>query len=202
MTNSRTLFNNARLRDSAQIILPEGANENSPGWSAAEPWECAAVGHEESRWDDRNLSPHIARVVFDAMLFQNCYKLRLEIAFPMMFSLALDVSDRRTQLRPTDRKRAVTLLPIEVSHRASFVHPTRGCALDLLHCLRYRERRRKRQHEVNVIVRSTDYKSLHLMPSCDSAHVGPQSRLDIQRNGLASLLRREDAMEKRAPIGV
>jgi hypothetical protein len=50
--------------------LPEGENENSPGWSAAEPWESIPLPDAPSRRDGRNLPTHVTRIVFDAVLVE------------------------------------------------------------------------------------------------------------------------------------
>src|ERR1035437_9099407 len=70
--------------------LPEGENENSPGWSAAEPWESVPNPAAPSRRDGRNSPPHVARIVFNAVLLEKGDVLSLEISRAMMLFLARD----------------------------------------------------------------------------------------------------------------
>lgn len=201
-TDSRKPIRESWLRNSRLAALLEGGSENSPGWSAAEPWECGFAASGQSRRDDRSLPPHVARIVVDAVSLQKREKLSLKIAFAMVLFLARDVGNRGVQLRPSDRKCAVSFLPLEVLDGRGFVHPMRGSTLDLAHRPGDRIGRRKRQQNVNVIVGASDGKRLHGVISSDSAHEGPQLRLNGRRNQLAPFFRREHAVKQRAAIGV
>lgn len=100
----------------ALTLLPEGGNENSPGWSPpqrTEPWEGSQATRRAPRRAGRISPPHVARIVFDAMFLQEREELRLEIASSMMFFLARNVRNRCAHLRPANRERSVPLLPIE-----------------------------------------------------------------------------------------
>ncbi len=185
--------------------LPEGDAENSPGWSPptrTEPWESRPSRTATSRRDGRISTPHISRIVFNAMFFQKGNVLRSKITLPMMLLLVCNVGERRRHLGPSDGKRAITLLPFEVIQRARFMHPARGCTFDCLHRRGYRERRRQREKNMNVVFHSTYAKRLHLVLACNAAHISPQSRLDIRDNRIAPLFGGEDTMKQRATIGV
>ncbi len=72
-------------------ILPEGGNENSPGWrprQRTEPWERIATNPYASRRAARILPPHVSRVILDMMFSQENKKLRLEITLPMVLLLS------------------------------------------------------------------------------------------------------------------
>src|ERR1700675_2111086 len=169
--------------------------ENSPGWSVAEPWDSTSFASRPPRRAGRYSSPHVARVVFDAMLFQECNEFRLEIPLLMMIRLARDIRQRGLNLRPTDRKCPIAFLPSETVHPTPVVHPSRGRALDFLHRLRDGKGRRKRQQQVNMVVNTADRKGFHFVFPSYPAHVSPQARLDVRRDDLAPLLRGKDAME-------
>jgi len=49
---------------------------------------------------------------------------------------------------------------------------------------------------MDVILHAADDKSLHTVFSGDPADVFPEARLYIRRNGLAPILRREDAVKQ------
>lgn len=185
--------------------LPEGEDENSPGWSPpqrTEPWESAPDVPAPSRRDGRSSTPDIARVVFNAVLFEEGDVLGLEVALLVMLLLARYIRKRRGHLGPSDREGAIALLPFKAIHRAGLVHPMRGCALDLPHGRGDRHGRRQRKQKMNVVLGSSDAERGHLMLARDATHVGPQTRLDFSGDGLASLLGGEDAMKERAAIGV
>lgn len=166
------------------------------------PKEHAAQTPAPSRRDGRNSPPHVARIVFDAMLLQNCKELRLEIALPMMFLLSSNVCERGTHLSPPNGERPVTFLPFESLCTARLVHPVRGRALDYLHCIGNRRGRRQRKQDMDVVVHPTDGQGFHIVFAGNAAHVGPQPRLDIRHNGFAAVFGGEDTMEQGATIGV
>lgn len=183
-------------------MLPEGDGENSPGWSAAKPWEGMPFVAPPSRRDGRSSTPNIPWVVFDAMLVQESDKLRLEIAPAMMLLLTGDVCQRALHLGPSNRECPITLLPLKVFHRAGLVHPTTRHALDFSHCVGYRRRRWQRQQKMDMVLNSAYAKRLHLVLARDAAHIGPQPLLNFRNDSLAPLLGGEDAMKQRATIGV
>jgi len=189
----------------ALTLLPEGGNENSPGWSPpqrTEPWEGSQATRRAPRRAGRISPPHVARIVFDAMFLQEREELRLEIASSMMFFLARNVRNRCAHLRPANRERSVPLLPIEAFFLLCLVHPERRGALNLPHSLCDWNRRRKRKQNMDVILCSANGKSLEAMLSCNPAHVRPKSRLDLLRDRRTALLGGEDTMEQRRTIGV
>jgi len=194
-----------QIRAALQLSLPEGDDENSPGWSPrtrTEPWESDPKETAPSRRDGRNSPPNIARIVFDAVLLEKGDVLSLEITCAMMLFLACDVFQGRANLRPSDRERAITFLPFKAFDLAGLMHPERGYTFDFPHCRGYRHRRRQRKQEMNVVLYSADAKRLHLVLARDASHVGPQTRLDFCDDGLAPLLGGEDTMEDRATVGV
>ena len=191
--------------EAPSLVLPEGEGENSPGRSPhrrTEPWERARSVSAQSRRDDRNLSPHMARVVVYLVLLQKCNELRLEVALTMMLLLPGNVGERGAYLGPSDGERCVAFLPVEVPCRAGCVHPMRGCALDCLHGRGYGQRRRQGQKKRDVVLDSTDAERFHLVPARDAAHVSPQQRLDFRSDGFATIPGGEDAVKQRATVGV
>jgi hypothetical protein len=194
-----------RLRTDAQRILPEGGTENSPGWSPpqrTEPWERIPNTSSASRRAARILSPNIPRVVVDAMFLQESEKLRLEIALPMVLLLPCDIRQRSRHLRPPNRKRSISFLPLKRWNSARFAHPARRCALNLPHCPGYRQGRRQRQKQVHVVIYPAHAESLHPMFARNAAHILPQSRLEFGCNDFAALLGRKDTMKQRTTVGV
>jgi len=194
-----------RTRATSLKPLPEGENDNSPGWSPpqrTEPWEQAAATPAKSRRDDRNSPPNISRIIIDVMFLQKRNKLRLEIALPVTLFLARDVRQRRGHLGPSNGESPIPFLPFEILNVAGFAHPMRGRALDVPHCRRYRQRRRQRKQKMNMVLHSTNAERLHFMLARHTAQVRPQPRLNLRGNCLAPLLGREDAMKQRAAIGV
>jgi len=186
-------------------LLPEGGNENSPGWSPptrTEPWDSVRTMCRPPRRAGRNSAPDVSRIVFDAVLLQEREELGLEIALLMMLLLARDIRNRGGDLCPPDRERAVTLLPFEFVVRACLVHPQRRRAFDFSHGLGNRHGRRKRKQNVNVILGAAHRKSCYAMFSCDAAHVSPKSILNLRHDDRAPLLGREDTMEQRGAIRV
>ncbi len=190
------------VRSTSLHPLPEGGSENSPGWSAAEPWDHVANTPPPSRRDGRNLPPHVARIVFNAVFREKRDKLRLKIALPVVLLLARYVRQRRAHLSPSNGERPIAFLPFEIIHCASIVHPERGCALDLPHRRRDRHGRRQREQKMNVVLDPADAKRFHLVLVRDAAHIGPKTRLNIRYDCLAPLLGGEDAMIERRAISV
>jgi len=194
-----------RLRTGAQRILPEGGTENSPGWSPpqrTEPWERIPNTSSASRRAARILSPNILRVVVDAMFLQESKKLRLEIALPMMLLLPCDIRQRSRHLRPPNRNRAISFLPLKCWNSARFVHPAGRSALNLPHCPGHRQGRRQRQQQVYVVIHPAHAEGLHPMFACNAAHILPQSRLEFRCNDFAPLLGRKNTMKQRTTVGV
>ena len=194
MSRSLQLLSSARF-------LPEGENENSPGWSAAEPWVYDATTRP-SRRAGRNSPPHVARIVFNAMFFEERDELRLEVPFSMVFLLPGNVGQRRLNLRPSDGKRPIALLPFENVHRTGVVHPEGRRALDLAHGVGDCHCRRNRQQHMHVVFGPSDSKGLQIMFPRHAAHKGPQTRLNFRRNRLAAFLRGKDTVIQRATIGM
>jgi hypothetical protein len=190
------------IQSPAPHCLPKGGDENSPGWSTAQPWDCIRPHLARPVGTDRNLSPHITRVVFDAMLLQKCDKFCLEIPLSMMFFLAGDISQRRVRLCPSDRKSSVTFLPLKLRDCSGFVYPTRRSTLDFAHRGGNRYGGRQREQNVDVIFHSAHAERSHSVFPRDSTNIGPKSGLDFVRNDLAALLRGEDAVEQRRAISV
>lgn len=187
------------------LSLPEGEIENSPGWSPpgrTEPWDASPTAPTSPRGADRESPPDVARVELDTMFLEKCNELRLEVSFLMMLFLARYVRQCGRRLRLANGESAVALLPFETRHRAGFVHPARGRALDFPHSLGNRQGRRKRQKDVSVVVHPAYGKSFHLVLPRDASHVGPQAGLDLRRYDFAPLLGGKDAMKQRATIGV
>jgi len=193
---------NIRVRAASLRALPEGEDENSPGWSTAEPWEGVPTPAAPSRRDGRISAPHVAGIVINPVFLKKGNELSLKISLAVVLLLARNVCQRGVYLGPSNGKGSITLLPGEGFLRADFVHPVRGCALDLLHGCGYRERRRQRQKKMDVVFRSAHGERLHLVLARNAAHVGPQPRLNLRDNGLAPLSGGEDAMKQRATVGV
>jgi hypothetical protein len=193
------------VRAVSLLFLPEGECENSPGGSPpwrTEPWEHIANIPTPSRRDGRNLPPHVARIIFNVVFLEKSEELPLEIALPMVLFLACNVCQRGGYLSPSDGERRIAFLPCEVFHRAGFMHPARRCALDFSHRRCYRQRRRQRQQNMNVVLHSAYAERLHLVLARDTAHIGPQPRLDLRNNNLAPFPGGENAMKQRTTIGV
>jgi hypothetical protein len=189
-----------KSQNPALCLVPEGRIENSPGWSPpqrTEPWENGQTARRASRRAARRLSPHIARIVFDAMFLQERDELCLKIALSMMFFLARDVRNCSARLRHPDGECAVTLLPFKISTMSCLVHPERRGTFNLANGLCNRDRGRKRKQNVNVVLSAANSESLEAMFSRNSAHVCPKPRLDFLRDRCAAFLRGEDAMEQR-----
>ncbi len=52
--------------------LPEGENENSPGWSAAEPWEGISTQPPRPVGTVETHPLNVMRIIFNAMLLEKC----------------------------------------------------------------------------------------------------------------------------------
>ncbi len=194
-----------RLRTYALRLLPEGGNENSPGWrprQRTEPWERIPNTSSASRRAARILSPNILRVVVDAMLLQESEKLRLEIAVPMMLLVPCDIRQCSDHLRPPNRKRSIPFLPLERWNFAHFAHPAGRSALNLPHCPGHRQGRWHRQKQVHVVIHPAHAKCLDLVFARNAAHILPQSRLEFGCNDFALLLGRKNTMKQRTTVGV
>jgi hypothetical protein len=192
--------NGPESQNPALSRVPEGQNENSPGWSSrqrTEPWEGRQNAPRASRRAARNSPPHVTRIVFDAMFLQERDELCLEIAPSMMFFLARDVRDCSARLRHPDGECAVTFLPFKISPLPCLVYPERRGTFNLANGLCDRERGWKRKKDVDVIFCSANGESLEAVFSRNSAHVRPKSRLDFLRDRRAAFLGGEDAMEQR-----
>lgn len=122
--------------------------------------------------------------------------LSLEVAFAVMLFLARNVRERGAYLGPSDGERAIPFLPFKVIQGAGFMHPERGCTLDIPHRRRNRHGRRQREQNVYVVLHAADAKRLHLMFAGDAAHVSPKARLDSWDDGLAPLLGGKDTMKE------
>ena len=185
--------------------LPEGEGENSPGWSPlerTEPWEAGPKETAPSRRAGRNSAPHVAWIVFNAVLLEKGDVLSLKVSCAMMLFLTRDVRQRSAHLCPSDGKRTIAFLPFKAFDLAGLVHPGRGCTLDLSHCRSHWHRRRQREQKVNMVLHSADTKRLELVFTRDAAHISPQTRLDFRENRLAPLFGGKNTMYERATIGV
>ena len=119
----------------------------------------------------------------------------------MMFGLGLDVGDCMGLLRNADGERAVSFLPGEIA-RMLLVHPMRGHAFHELHGLGKGHGRGQRQQNMNVILRAARNESLESVLAGDSAEEGPKIRLNLRRNQIPAILRREYAMDETTNVGV
>src|ERR1051325_6697743 len=90
------------------------------------------------------LSPHVTRIVFDAVLGEEAQEFLLERLFPMMLLLLLNVCHRHVLLRNAQAECAVSFLPLEGAMLGErIMHPFRGLAFDNLNRLGDRERGRQ-----------------------------------------------------------
>ena len=119
----------------------------------------------------------------------------------MMLWLRPNVRNRIGLLRNANRERPVSLLPREIA-RMLLIHPMRRRAFDQLHGLRQRHGRGQRQQNMNVILRAARNESLESVLAGDAADEGPKIRLNLSRNQIPAILRREYAMDKTTNVGV
>ncbi len=99
-------------------------------------------------------------------------------------------------------KRRHSLPATRTRQAAVLVHPPRRATFDLPHRRGDGQRRRQRQKEVDVVTHAADGECLRVMFACNSAHVSPQSRLNLRGDDPATLLGREDTVIQRRAIGV
>ena len=193
------------IRSAWVASLPEGEDENSPGWSPpwrTEPWEGVANVPVPSRRDGRNLPPNITGIIFNVVLLGEGDVLGLEVSLSMMLLLARYMCERGAHLGPSDGEGTIAFLPLEIFYRAGLVHTVRRCALDFPHSRGDQYGRRQRKQKMDVVLGSSDAARGHLMLARDSAHVGPKTLLDLRDDGFAPLLCGENTMIERAEIGV
>ena len=119
----------------------------------------------------------------------------------MMLRLRLNVRNRIGFLRNANRERPVSLLPREIP-RMFLIHPSRRRAFNQLHGLRQRHGRGQRQQNVSMILRAARNESFESVLAGDSAEKGPKIRLNLRRNQVPAILRREDAMDETTNVGV
>ena len=119
----------------------------------------------------------------------------------MMLRLRPNVRNRIGHLGNANRERPVSLLPREIA-RVRLVHPMRGRAFDQLHGLRQRHGRGQRQQNMNVILRAARNESRESVLAGDAAEEGPKIRLNLSRNQIPAILRREYAMDETTNVGV
>jgi hypothetical protein len=81
-------------------------------------------------------------------------------------------------------------------------HPMRRRTFDQLHGLRQRHGRGQRQQNMNVILRAARDESFESVLAGDAADEGPKIRLNLSRNQIPAILRREYAMDKTTNVGV
>src|SRR5579863_6832103 len=119
----------------------------------------------------------------------------------MMLWLRPNVRNRIGLPRNANRERPVSLLPREIP-RMLLIHPMRRRAFDQLHGLRQRHGRGQRQQNMNVILRATRNESLESALAGDAADEGPKIRLDLSRNQIPAIFRREYAMDETTNVGM
>jgi len=118
-----------------------------------------------------------------------------------MLGLRPNVRNRIGLLRNAKRERPISLLPREIA-RMLLIHPMRGRAFDQLHGLRQRHGRGQRQQNMNVILRAARNKSLESVLAGDAAEEGPKIGLNLSRNQIPAILRREYTMDETTNVGV
>ena len=119
----------------------------------------------------------------------------------MMLWLRPNVRNRIGLLRNANRERPVSLLPREIP-RMFRIHPMRRRAFDQLHGLRQRHGRGQRQQNVNVILRAARNESFESVLAGDAADEGPKISLNLRRNQIPAILRREDAVDQSTNVAV
>ena len=158
-------------------------------------------GNAECKWTASRRAAgtqpqHVTRIVLDPILLQERDEFSLKIVFLVMLRLTGDVGEGGSDLSGSDREGAVSLLPLKPIDCTGLVHPTARTRL-LISRIAFasgRDDGRDKQ-DVDVILRTADYKGSHAMLSGDPSDVFPEPRLYIRRNGSAPVLRGEDAVK-------
>jgi len=119
----------------------------------------------------------------------------------MMLRLRSNVGNGIGLLRNANRERPISLLPREIP-RMLLIHPMRRRAFDQLHDFRQRNGRGQRQQNMNVILRAARNESFESVLAGDAADEGPKIRLNLRRNQIPAILRREYAMDETTNVGV
>src|SRR6266404_1532829 len=100
----------------------------------------------------------------------------------MMLFLRADIRTRFVDSRNSDAKCAISLLPGKGPQRGEgFMNPFGGIALEKLHGLRDRHRRRQTQENVHMIGDSADRERLHSVLARDAAEVRPETFANLRR---------------------
>ena len=135
------------------------------------------------------------------MLLQERNELLFKTALAMMLRLRTNVRNRMCFLRNANRKRAVSLLPREIS-RVLLIHPSRRRTFDQLHCLRQRHVRGQRQQNMSVILRAACNERLKSVLVGNATKECLKIRLNLRPNQIPAILRREYAMDEIRNVGV
>ncbi len=121
----------------------------------------------------------------------------------MVLPLAGDITDRVVHLRLPDRKRAVSILPCECSHRWPLLgNPLGRFTFEMSHPFAERDRGRQTYQEMDVIFHAADLKCLHLMRPANSTQVTPHALLDLRRDPAFAVLGGEYHMQADGGVGV
>jgi len=192
-TDPAILGRTPQIRVSAEIARAPKARP-IPAWGEAPCWATPDVRGLKAR--SINLSiPQILLVAFHSILLQECPKLILEIPFPMMCLLSIDVLNQGLQIRRPNGKRAITPLPCEVRQRRRLrLQPLRRCSLQLGNQLSDIRSSRQSNCKMNVVRNSIDAITLTSRVSRDCREIAVEiATHSITQHGRSSL-RTEDYM--------
>src|SRR5688572_23610776 len=121
----------------------------------------------------------------------------------MMLALIFDVNGHVGDARLADRKCAVAVLPGELAQIGErVVDPGGRSAFDELRGFRRRERRRRTEEHVNMVIDAAGFEGLHLVLAGDSSQVFPNPLFDLPPDPRLAIFGAENEMVMQGGVRV
>ncbi len=176
------------------------------GSRGLQPTELSAKGilsHRDNGTQSRKSPQQIPLVQRQSML---CYELAiflLESRPGMMLTLSGNVLNRVANLRLSDGKRAISVLPCKFSQIWKLLgNPFRRLAFESSHPFAQTNRRRQPKQQMDVILHAADVQRFHLVRSTNTTHVTPNALFDLRSNPAFAILGGEDDVQVNGSVGV
>ncbi len=120
-----------------------------------------------------------------------------------MGALIPNVTGHRFQPRFADAEGAVTFLPGKIGQRREgLVNPLGGIPFDVLSDLAGRERRRRHDQGVNMVVDAANLQRRQLVFARHTAHIFPYALLNLRLDPGAAIFRAKDDMIEERRVSV